>query len=349
MPTNPPLFQNGALIDTRPPELKVLDFKFEEVVASVNPVIWTEKTPTGWRKFPIFNQNGSGSCVAQTQAKELGIMRWLKDGTYVHFSATDIYQRRVNKPGAGMQAADARSLAKAGVTLEVLAPSQNLTDAQMDGVVIEDYKHQVGSVFSVPNYVSLTSGDIETVASVIQTTGKGVMIFIFFEMPEWTDKPTILNPNLQVGSGSALRHAVTAVDFTLYQGKKALIIEDSWGSSYGIAGQRIITEDFFKVRSWYSGYLMNFQFDTVVVKPKHTFNLDLEFGMTSPEVKALQDCLKYETLFPSNIASTGYFGAITKKAVQDFQVKYVIAPPGSAGFGRCGQLTRAKLNSIFST
>ena len=102
------IFKSGAIIDTRLKEKKLKDFKFEEIVANVNPVNWIEKTPDQWRKFPIFQQNGSGSCVAQTEAKELGIMRWLKDGIYVHFSATDIYQQRANKPSAGMNAADAR-------------------------------------------------------------------------------------------------------------------------------------------------------------------------------------------------------------------------------------------------
>ena len=71
-------FKNGANIDLRKYEEKIKDYKFEEIVASVNPVKW-EKRET--RSFPIFNQNGSGSCVAQTQAKEMGIIRFLEDGS----------------------------------------------------------------------------------------------------------------------------------------------------------------------------------------------------------------------------------------------------------------------------
>lgn len=332
MPTNPPLFRNGANVDTRPPEQKDEDFKFEEIVASANPVVWKEKTPTSWRKFPIFNQNGSGSCVAQTEAKELGIMRWLKDGTYVHFSATDIYQRRANKPGGGMAAVDARSIARAGVTLEVLAPSQNLTDEQMDTAVVEDYKHQVGAVFAAPNYVEVDARNIDTIASIIQTTQKGVMVWFYFELPEWTEKPTVVNNTLAVNSPSALRHSVTAVDFTLYQGKKALIIEDSWGTSFGVAGQRIITEDFFKVRNWYAGYLVNFKFDGGGVKPTY-----------DGSIVSLQKCLRYEGLFPSNVDFIENYGPVTKKAVIEFQKRYSIAPAA----GVVGPLTVAKLKELF--
>ena len=334
-------FKNGAAIDTRPLSEKKKDFTSSEVVASAAVVNWVEKTPAQWRKFPIFQQDGSGSCVAQTEAKEMGIMRFLKDGQYVHFSASDIYQRRSPKT-PGMGAINARQIVAEGVTLEVLSPSQNMSDAQMDAVVVEPYKREVGKVFMVPNYLEAPMRDIDAIASTIQATGKGVMVWFFFEINEWTDRPAILNHSLTVDAG--LRHSVTAVDFALVNGKKCLIIEDSWGTSFGIAGQRVIDEDFFKVRNWYASYLINFKFDDPVVsKPYHTFNTDMEFGQTNDEVGALQDCLKYEKLFPTNADSTGYFGALTKKAVIAFQAKY-----GIAQVGRVGPTTRAKLNELYA-
>src|SRR3990167_1907302 len=111
------ILQSGADLDIRDEESKLKDFKFEEIVASGGEAVnWVEKPADKIRKFPIFNQDGSGSCVAQTEAKEMGIMRQLKDGNYVHFSATDIYQRRPNKPKSGMGFIDARKIASQGVT-----------------------------------------------------------------------------------------------------------------------------------------------------------------------------------------------------------------------------------------
>ena len=184
-------FNSGALIDVRPEAEKQKDFKVEELVAAFAPVNWVEKPQSMWRKFPIFHQDGSGSCVAQTEAKELGILRWLKDGIYVHFSATDIYQRRFNKPQGGMAGDDCRKIAANGVTLEVLAPSQNMSDAQMDSAVIEPYKRQVGEVFKVPNFVSDPVKDIEAIASIIQQTKKGVMVWYYFRHDEWGSKPKV--------------------------------------------------------------------------------------------------------------------------------------------------------------
>jgi hypothetical protein len=146
-------FQNGALLDTRSEEEKAKDYQFSEIVTSIAPVVWTEKLPTAWRKFPIFNQDSSGSCVAQTLAKLIGVLYWLKNGVYVHFSATHIYQRRINAPGGGMGGTDAFDIAKKGVTLEVLTPSQDMNDTQMDGIKIEQYKQDVGKIFKLGNYV----------------------------------------------------------------------------------------------------------------------------------------------------------------------------------------------------
>ena len=123
-------FKNGALIDTRSEEKKAKDIQFKEIVASANPVVWTEKISTSWRKFPIFNQDGSGSCVAQTMAKIMGVLYYIKNSVYVHFSATHIYQRRSNKPAGGMAGVECFEIAKRGATLEVLTPSQDMTDTQ---------------------------------------------------------------------------------------------------------------------------------------------------------------------------------------------------------------------------
>jgi len=342
-------FQSGAVIDTRPADERAKDWHQSEVVSAINPVEWREKPKGEWRSFPIFNQNGSGSCVAQTLAKLLGVMYWLKEKEYVHFSATHIYQQRANKPAAGMGGVDAFSIATKGITLESLVPSQSMTDAQMDTIAIPEYKKKVGEVFKVPNYLQLATKNIDTVASTIQTTGKAVMVWFYFNGSEWVDVPTIKDSTLDLYAQSTLRHSVTAVDFTLYEGKKCLIIEDSWGPNYGLGGQRIITEDFFKERNWFAAYPINFIFEDtheVIESLKVNFAYDMQYGMTSNDVAKLQAVLKVKGLFPINAQCTGYYGAITKKAVQAFQDQYRIATQNDPGYGRVGPRTRAVLNSL---
>jgi len=344
-------FKSGAQTDVRSEAEKARDWQQREVVATAAFVQWAEKPTASWRNFPIFNQDGSGSCVAQTQAKELGIMRSLKDGTYVHFSATDIYQRRANRPAAGMGFADVRKIAADGVTLEALAPSQNMSDAQMDDALVEPYKREVGKVFSVPNYLGLPIKSVDDVASVIQATGKGVMVWFYFNNDgEWTERPVVKDSGLDLAAPSTNRHSVCAVDFTLQGNEKCLIIEDSWGPGTGIGGRRVITEAFFKARNWYAGYLVNFRFEEAPTqKPQHAFLLDMQLNDSNEEVRALQDCLRYDGEFPSNAQSTGFFGPITQRAVGEYQVKHgVLAAPGAPGYGRVGPRTRAALNAQFA-
>ena len=168
---------------------------------------------------------------------------------------------------------DVFNIARQGVTLEELVPSQNMNDAQMDGVKIDDYKNKVGEIFKIGNFIILPA-DIETVASTIQTTGKAVMVWFYFKYDEWTERPFIKYPELKSDEQGIGRHSLAAVDFTLFGGKKALIIEDSWGVNAGMGGQRIIDEDFFKARCLFAAYPISFAFDenqTLNLKPKYIF------------------------------------------------------------------------------
>lgn len=376
----------GILFDERTEDQKQTeDVQFGEVVASANPVQWVEKSTAQIRHFPIFNQNGSGSCVAQTTAKLAGIMYWLDNGKddYVHFSATHVYQRRSNKPTGGMAGEEAFTIAADGITLEELVPSQNMSDSQMDGIKIPQYKIDVGKVFKFGKPVNLPTGDIEAIASVIQTTGKGVMVWFYWTYDEWTVIPVIKNPSLNLYAASTGRHSVAAVDFTLLGssnvpnnpelwGKKALVIDDSWGSSYGAAGQRFITEDFFKARNWYARHVQKFRFDEVdetapvVDALKHTFNKNLAFipwdsvknqpkDMAAhlaqhDDVVALQNILKAEGFLAKNIDSTGYYGALTVKSVLELQKNYNVAPLQDLldlGGKNVGPSTRSFLNQKY--
>lgn len=328
---NDPVFQIGVVDDTRDEVEKLSDFKQSELVSAFVAPVWKEKTLDQCRNFPIFNQDGSGSCVAQTMAKLLGINYYNDNGTYVHFSATHIYQRRANKPSSGMGGIDVFEIARKGVTLEELVPSQNMSDTAMDSTEIASYKQQVGEIFKSGNYIFLNNGDIDQVASTIEATKKGVMIWIFAQYDEWTEVPAILNPSL-TKENAPIRHSIAVVDYMLYNGKKALVIEDSWGVGYGKGGRRIITEDFFKARNYFAGYVVNFKFGEVfvpVIEKPYYFNMNMQFveSTSDPlhlgqkdEVIQLQKVLQKQGYFPSNVDCTGYYGAITAKAVLAYQI-----------------------------
>ena len=348
----PPNFQSGATLDTRPAEKKLKDYKFKEIVAAANPVNWVEKSESEWRKFPEQNQDGSGSCVEQTVRKLAGIQAFLKEKQYVEFSA-GFYQLRSNKPQSGMIGVEAFDIwMNSGIPLEVLVESDNMNDAQMDDIQIEQYEKDIAKVFAISGHVGIDNGDFETVASVIQTTGKGVMVWFYFTSSEWSQLiPTIKSPNLTVETGA--RHSVTAIDPILYNGKKYILVEDS--AHFGGFTRHLISEEFFKARNWFTRYPMNFKFDTqeapVTPKPKYTFTTPFEFGQTKADVKVWQDILKYEGFYPLNTASTGYYGAITTNGTLKWQTKHQVASSEELTLlaGRkVGSKTIAAANLIYS-
>ena len=87
-----------------------------------------------------------------------------------------------------------------------------------------------------------------------------------------------------------------------------------------------------------------------IVSP--VFNATLRYGMTSEDVKRLQELLASNPeIYPEGIIS-GWFGQLTRKAVRKFQCKYEIVCSGdekTTGYGLAGPKTRAKINEVFSS
>lgn len=340
---------NGIAEDPRTPEEKAMDYQHEELFSGAPEAIWEEREP---RKYPIFNQDGSSACVANAVAKILGMDEIVESRAFCDLSRRDIYVRRANTPGLGMYLPNALAIAKNhGATLESLVTSEFKGEVDMnkwDGITPET--DAIALQYRCKNYVELPI-DIDAIAA-ITTQGKGVLLGFRFDADEWTDVPTV-NPN----SKQSLGHGVAGVDnilgdvvskVKLVKGKKYLVIDDSWGPKQAKHGQRFISEEFLKARCFYAGYTINLILDEEPApekKPQHTFNFWMKRGEKNGEVVWLQDCLKYLGLFPKNTNSTGLYGAVTQKAVFEFQKKYV----GIHNKGvQVGPKTLQKLNEMFS-
>jgi hypothetical protein len=79
----------------------------------------------------------------------------------------------------------------------------------------------------------------------------------------------------------------------------------------------------------------------------YQFTHNLQLGDSGEDVTQLQTFLKARgaDIYPEGLI-TGYFGNLTKLAVQRFQLKYNIAKIGDAGYGYVGPRTKAKINSL---
>jgi peptidoglycan hydrolase-like protein with peptidoglycan-binding domain len=76
------------------------------------------------------------------------------------------------------------------------------------------------------------------------------------------------------------------------------------------------------------------------------------FGITSSQVKLLQEMLSTDSdIYPEGITS-GYYGVLTRNAVERFQCKHDIVcegTPSTTGYGLAGPKTRERMNQIYGS
>lgn len=305
---------SGA-IDTRTAQQKKNDYTLLEIAGSTS-VSFEERIPVF---YTVRDQDGSGSCVAQTTAKMLEVWDFKNDNSFTVYSASPIYQSRSNKPQSGMIGVEALAHPiKNGTFLESEVPSQNMNDIQMDMEILDGVKQKV----SPTNYVVVPS-DFYSVAGQVKNTG-AVMLWFKCSYSEWSkDVPEGLSNSTEV------RHSVCAIDTIKFKNKEYIIIEDSWGTWQQTSdvplhkGQRAITKEFFDKHCYFAGVYTTFVYEDTT-KPVLFFTRPLSFGQVNTDVNKLQKMLQYEKFFPSNITPTNYFGAITAKALKNWQVAHNI-------------------------
>ena len=319
----------GILEDVRSDEEKMKDFQYEEIASATIPN-WEEREP---KKFMIFNQDGSSACVANACAKLLGIDEIHEGREWVDLSRRDIYVRRTNNSG-GMYLPEALKICKEhGATYESLVSSDNKGETAMNFKGdINDATDIIAKRYRSANYIELPI-DIDIIASII-LQGKGVLLGVRFDYNEWTDTPTVL-----AGSKNTCGHGIAGVDAVLKNGKKYIVIDDSWGPAHAKFGQRYLSEEFLKAKCFYAGYTINLILEPEVIIEKNHFTELMRFGYRGNQIKLLQAYLQKMGLFPNNVTCSGYFGAITKRAVIGFQKQFDLKPDGVVG-----KLTREVLN-----
>jgi hypothetical protein len=354
-------FPTGLLPDPRPPEEKEKDYLTSEILTA-QPLTWLDfeqwKSQPEIQKMlneiPVYDQNGSSSCVAMTIALIATINNWKEEGKAIKFSARGIYARRQNKPQPGMWFQNAAELFRTyGAVFESVLPSEKLTEDKASD--LSDYLPSfdlVGKIYAPKNYFWVNSFD-----EVVQVISRGipVQIGVRFTDGEWD----FVVPQIKVQATSLfdLRYghsiSVTPNSYFTYQGKRAVLIQDSWGSR-GWNGRRILTEDWFKFPRfmgglWYEDMNNLSVFNQNLPKPKYQFKRQLVVGMRGEDVAMLQVCLatlqdSQGYLFPlwQGQEPTGNYFGITKKAVERFQKLYNLSPTGMVD-----EPTRLKLNEIF--
>lgn len=325
-------FGTGALLDDRTLKERAGDVSLGDIVAKTNTVDWSEKPESQWRSFPEKNQGMGNSCMANAYAKTRGVLSELRDGKYIDFSAADEYQRRANSPDPGMYLYDLFDIGGKGLTLEALVPSEQLSDAQIDSIVVEPHERAVGDVFATDDTpIYIPNGDFDACASVIQTTGKAIVSMFYFTAREWSRQVPEVMDSIAVRDAKALRHGIALVDAFSYKGVQYIRAEDS--AHFGGFADRLITREMFEARNFGNGYDMGFKFDEGAGKrPKW-----------NGTIVSLQECLRWLGLFPTNVSYVEHIGPVTTAAVKAYQEKFGIKP----AVGYFGPITQVDVRKRF--
>jgi len=363
---------SGVLEDVRPPEEKKKDFLTEEILVSALPLNWI--TWENWKADPINikmlndievnNQRSVGSCASHSSSLSLAINNYLEDKKFIKFSAKPIYARRRNKPSVGMYMDDVGQICiKNGTVPEINYPSSNDSDENMsnlDGFI--SLYEAIGKVLKAQSYFWLDN-NIDSYAQVL-AMNKPIVMTVVFGDGEFGELAPVVKPVVP-----KYGHAICVLPnaYFTYQGKKAILIQNSWGTGIGYGGRQILTEDWFTHNRvvcaiWFEDIHNLEVFNQQVIselKPKYQFNKDLYLGMNNSDVAMLQVCLATIQdsdgfLFPlwQGQSPTGYFGGLTLKAVKRFQEKYkdeILTPLGlTSATGYVRSFTRKKLNELFT-
>lgn len=344
----------GAITPNLSPEAAKKNYQIEELVAAFAGVNYSPTTPDRWKVYPKRNQAQSGTCVAQTIAKMGGILREQKTGEFVEYSATPIYQPRVNKPQAGMVGTDALDRWRTrGLTLESLVPSQNMSDAQVDAAPINEYEDEIGKISRLDAYILLPTRNFDLVVSTMIATGKPIMVWHRWDYAEWDRTVTQLG-NKTLADYLEGHHSTTLTpNFGIYDGKIGATTEDSWGNvGIGGMGVRWLTKEFYNARNTFAAYPTTFktygEMGIDPAKPVYRFTRNLSYGMRlDADVVMLQKILQYEGLYPANFDATGNYLEVTRKAVLDWQIKHGVPTDGLEG-KLVGVKTRKALNDIYA-
>jgi hypothetical protein len=287
--------------------------KFQEIVVLASPVVWKtldlQKLPT-WIQY---NQGFINKCVAATKALMDSIKFYKRNNLKreVKFSDDWIYYHRSPKI-AGMVGTKAIDITREiGNIHDSLFPLC-LSDADVDKAQIDKWMYDEAKIYQTYDTPILPPiKDIDTLVSIMQVTDKPIMVWFEFINSEWKAVP------VYSGLAPTARHSTTFIPpknpgemvYGIYEGEKAIVIQDSWGLQYGINGKRIIKESYFKARNIFNQYDMRFKFDVSLTGEHY------DGSMIS-----LQRCLRSVGYFPTNISLVESFGPVTRSALMKWKI-----------------------------
>jgi hypothetical protein len=315
-------------------------------------------------KLPVKNQNGSFSCGGQAWSTYHSVLEAIATGSFEERSAKYVYAQTYQQGGGSSGRDNANILVNQGVSRETITPSyQNgfpptepfMTRGQdISMLAREDAKPSVTS-----SYSQVGGTEIDNVAQALKNN-YGVILGV-----TGSNNGTWLNADPippKVGD-KVWWHWIYAGKAQLVNGVKDISCLNSWGQ-VGDHGWQRLSKAYFDTRltidyltqtvtnigagtpAIFSGWTHIFA-PPLTATFHHNFVSNIIYGQSGSEVKALQQALQLEKVFPDTVPATGYYGNLTSQAVLKFRSKYGISSANDDQGYSCGPLTRAKLNQLY--
>ena len=196
---------NGIAKDPRTDEQKAEDYIHEDLAMGEIQLNWIDRDLKNIKTYPIQNQDGSLSCVAQAVAKLLAIHEVREGREYKRLCPKIPYDYRSNYPEGGMWLPNALSIAcKIGTCIEEMLPCDMKNEAFMnDKSLIRAEMINNALNYRGLYYFEIKSRNIDEIAK-INEQNYGVLLGFRFDRDEWTDVPFVKpNSKLEVGHGVA--------------------------------------------------------------------------------------------------------------------------------------------------
>lgn len=286
---------------------------------------WAEIPENAWPVYPIRNQNGSGKCGPFSGVFALGRNEEIENGKFVLLDTDYPYSLRANTgPGMWMdnlfsilcnQASfpDPNLLSDNNTDVQSAARAKTFTDAQKQDAL--KYRGK--------SWVYIPDRNIDSIAQAI-AMGYTPIYLMRCNIKEWTAEPFV-DPTVTEAEYN-VNHFIPNYVATLWKGNESTVVNDSWGSSYGRNGRRILSKDFIAKRVFQVGYVIDLKNEDIG-KPNHNFYKILNYGDTGPEVVAWQSVLQYEKFLPTHTMAgaplpLGSFLSMTAQATRKWQMAH---------------------------
>lgn len=348
---------------------------------SVPESVPTTYFPAVTNNLPVWHQRKIGSCVAHAWAKTQQKSEFQETATIVPLSPRFLFALAKSQDGLPGDVGTyprlvAKILQNQGCATEKTVPNDTtLTFEQyIDLTKIPQSAYDEAKKYKIGGYSFVTINP-EEVKRAIYYAGeqrKNIVMLLSIGKEWYTDingnttwEATGIIP-LRPPKAILGGHEVYPYAYETVNGRLKIWIFNSWSDQWALNGKGWFYWDeyvsFIKeimVASDVSDDIL----DQVHQLPdastfKHNFNTDLNYGMTSDEVVALQTALMIDGEFSKDLYSSllsnkqlGSYGSITQQAVLVFQRKYNLISLLEWLFlkGRkVGPKTRAKLNDLFN-